>query len=377
MSEPIRVLMLVDGIGPNAGGAERMAIGLSGALADRGHEVTVCVTRDAGEGSARVPLERKGVRVIALDRRPGRLNLRAFRPLVRFLREQRPQVLHAHKFGSNVWGVLFGRLFRVPVVIAHEQTWSYQGNPGRLVVDSAIGRLADRFVAVSSADAESMVSRERVPRDKVVVIPNAYIPRPEPDGPDLREELGIDPSVPLVGTAAVLRPQKNLEVLLDAFVIVARELPHARLLIAGKGERGEALRAYAAGLECADRIRFLGLREDVGNVIRGLDVVAMSSDFEGTPLFAAECLANGAALVATRVGGLPDLIEDGVNGRLVPPRDPDALAGAILELLRDTERRNRIERAARDSAEDLSIERVAARFADLYRTALAEKSHGP
>lgn len=373
MSDPIRVLMLVDGIGPNPGGAERMNIGLSEALADRGHDVTVCVTRSGtGPDSARPQLEAKGVRVIGLDR-PGRLGLRGFRPLTRFLRQHRPQVLHAHKFGSNVWGTLFGRVHRVPAVIAHEQTWSYEGNRGRVLVDSAIGRLASRFIAVSSADAEKMVSREHVPAEKVVVIPNAYIPRPEPEGPSLREELGIDASTPVVGTAAVLRPQKALEVLLDAFVIVAGELSDAQLLIAGRGERGEALRAYAAGLECSERIRFLGLREDVGNFIRGLDVVAMSSDFEGTPLFATECMANGTALVATRVGGLPDLIENGVSGVLVPPRDPAALAEAILALLRDPERRGRIEAAAGERADELSIDRIADRFADLYRTVLAEK----
>src|SRR3954452_786920 len=109
MSDPIRVLMLVDGIGPNAGGGERMAIGLAGALQGRGLEVTVCVTRTAtGPGSARAELEAKGVRGIGLER-AGKIGLRGFRPLARYLREQRPQVLHAHKFGSNVWGVLFGR----------------------------------------------------------------------------------------------------------------------------------------------------------------------------------------------------------------------------------------------------------------------------
>jgi glycosyltransferase involved in cell wall biosynthesis len=363
--------MLVDGIGPNAGGGERMAIGLAGALQDGGHDVTVCVTRTgAGPESARSELEAKGVRVLCLERH-GRIGLRGFRPLARHLREHRPDVLHAHKFGSNVWGVLFGRAFRIPAVIAHEQTWSYEGNPGRAMADSAIGRLASRFVAVSSADAERMVSHERVPERKVVVIPNAYVPRPEPEGQDLRTELGLDPATPLVGTAAVLRPQKALEVLMDAFTIVSGELPDARLVIAGKGEHGEVLRSYAAGLPTAERISFLGLREDVGNVIRGLDVVAMSSDFEGTPLFVAECMTNGAALVATRVGGIPDLIEDGVTGVLVPPRDPEALARAILDLLRDPERREQIGARARERSADLSIDRIADRFVELYREALA------
>ena len=126
-------------------------------------------------------------------------------------------------FGSNLWGTLVGSACRVPVVIAQEHTWSYEGAPWRVWLDGqVIGRLATRFVAVSEADAERMVTIEHVPTRKVTVVPTAYVPQPEGStDTDLRAELGLAPDTPLYGSASNMRPQKALEVMLDA---------HAKLL---------------------------------------------------------------------------------------------------------------------------------------------------
>lgn len=369
-SDRVRVLMLSDELG--WGGAERFMVGLATNLPQDRFEVTVCTTRGQWRGPLIGEMEEVGVRYVNLSRR-GRYDLRPFPRLLRMLRDV--DVLHAHKFGSNVWGTLFGRLARVPAVIAHEQTWSYEGNPVRRVLDGRfIGRFADAFVAVSQADRDRMISIEGVPPDKPIVIPNAYIPRrtAEDEG-DLRAELGIEPDVPLVGTAAVLRAQKNLEVLLDAFAEVVGQVPDAELILAGAGPRREALEEHAARQGIAERTRFLGLRNDVNVVLRGLDVAAMSSDYEGLPLFACECLANGTPLVSTDVGGLSDLVEDGRSGLLVPARDPGALAAAIVSLLRDPERRRAMGEAGRARLQEFTIDRVVPRFVELYDRLLSER----
>lgn len=366
----VRVLMLSDELG--WGGAERFMVGLATNLPQDRYEVTVCTTRGQWRGPLIGEMEEVGVRYVNLGRR-GRYDLRPFPRLVRMLRDV--DVVHAHKFGSNVWGTLFGRLARVPVVVAHEQTWSYEGNPVRRTLDGQfIGRFADAFVAVSTADRDRMISVEGVPADKPIVIPNAYIPRRTADDEgDLRSELGIGPDVPLVGTAAVLRPQKNLEVLLDAFAAVLREVPEAQLVVAGEGPRREPLEEHAARLGIAERTCFLGLRNDVNVVLRGLDVAAMSSDYEGLPLFACECLANGTPLVSTDVGGLSDLVEDGRSGLLVPPRDSGAMAAAIVSLLRDPERRRAIGDAGRERLQEFTIDRIVPRFTELYDRLLGER----
>ncbi len=235
-----KVLMLVNRLRFGGGGAERFLVGLAAHLPPERFEVVVCTTRPS-EGALLESMLAQGVEHVPLDRR-GRLDARAFARLVRILRERRIDVLHAHMFGSNVWGTLLGRLARVPVVIAQEQTWDYVGQPVRKFLDGRlIGRYADVFVAVSHRDAERMVELEGVPRDKVRVIPNAYVPRPSDTSRDLRAELGIPADAPVVGTAAVHRPQKALEVLLEAFADLRERLPAAHLLLGGDGPRRAAL----------------------------------------------------------------------------------------------------------------------------------------
>lgn len=297
--------------------------------------------------------------------------------LAGLLRRERFDVLHTHMFGSNLWGMLAAGACRVPVRIAHEHTWSYEGNPLRAWLDGhVIGPLCSRFIAVSSADAERMVRIEHVPPAKVMVMPTAYVPRPAAGGLDLRAELGLAPGTPLYGTAAVLRPQKALEVLVAAHVHVLAARPDAHLVIAGDGECRAAIEAQVAAASIGDSVHLLGRRSDVDALIAELDVAAMSSDFEGTPLFALECLANRTPLVSTAVGGLPDLLDDGRTGLLVPPRDPHALAAAIVSLLGDADRRERMADAAFGRLDDYRLETIAHRFGDLYERLYAERRRG-
>jgi glycosyltransferase involved in cell wall biosynthesis len=156
----------------------------------------------------------------------------------------------------------------------------------------------------------------------------------------------------------------------EAFAALADRHPQAHLVLGGDGPCEPELRELVAQTGLADRVHFLGMRQDVPEILRSLDVAVMSSDFEGTPLFALECMAAGTPLVATRVGGLPDLIDDGHTGTLVPPRDPAALSAAIDELISDPERREAVAAAARERAKEFSIDRIAERFASLYESLL-------
>lgn len=358
------MVLLVDKL-TDWGGAERFTAGLACELAERGIEVWACSTRGADPSVIRT-LERAGVRQLDLGR-SGKADVHRFAPLVRLLRRERVDVVHAHGLGSNVWGTIFARTCGVPVVIAQEHTWSYSGQPLRILLDRhLVGRFATRFVAVSRLDAWRMVAIERVPAGKVLRIPAAHIPRPPSEPPQLRAELGLDPGTPLVGSVAVLRSQKALKVLIAAHARILERVPGAHLVLAGDGDQRPGLERCAAELGLSERVHFLGMRADVDGILRELDVAAMSSDWEGTPLSAYECFANGTPLVATNVGGLPEIVENGVTGVLVPPRDPTALANAIAGLLLDPTVRSRLAAAAAERLDEFSIETVAARFADLY-----------
>jgi glycosyltransferase involved in cell wall biosynthesis len=362
-NDRIRIVILIESLDADPGGAERLVVALATRLPGDRFDVTVCTTR-AVEGKLIERVRAAGVRHLALDRR-SRLDLLAWRRLIRFLRDQRVDVIHAHLWGSNFWGSVLGRACGVPAVIAHEHTWAYRGKPYRRFLDGyVIGRLATVFLTVANKDL--MVAWEHVPAQKVQLMPNPYIPRPSsPDG-DLRAELGLDPDVPVVGTAARMRPQKALHVLLDAFAEVSRALPDARLLLAGDGPCRPRLERRVGELGLSDRVHLLGMREDMDVLLRALDVAAMSSEFEGSPLFGFECMANEVPLVATAVGGLNDVFEHGRTALLVPAGDSEALAGSIVSLLRDHERRERIAAAAHAELENYTIERVIARYVALY-----------
>jgi glycosyltransferase involved in cell wall biosynthesis len=364
----LRVLQMV-GFLSRDGGAERFMLGLTTHLPRDRFEPWVCAPRGA-EPAAVQELAEAGIPFVDLGRR-GRWDAHRTAGLLSLLRRERFSVLHTHMFGSNLWGALMGPACGVPVVIAHEHTWSYEGKPWRAWLDGrVIGRRVTRFIAVSAADAQRMVSIERVPPEKVTVIPTALIPRVRLAEGDLRAELGLEPGTPLIGSVAQLRRQKALDVLIDAHARVLEAIPSAHLVVAGDGDCRAELERHAIAAGVADRTHFLGRRDDVDCILEALDVAAMSSDFEGRPLFALECMALGTPLVATAVGGLPEMIDDGRTGLLVPPRRADALADALVSLLLDPGRRGRIAAAAATQVD--RIDAVAAQFAELYERLVRE-----
>ena len=360
----LRVLMLI-GKMVHGGGAERTMVALATHLPRDRFDVTIATTRPSA-GPLLERVHANGIRHLALDRRH-RLDVAAFRRLGRFLRQERIDVLHSHLFGSNLWGSIFGRLTSVPAVIAHEHTWSYEGQPWRRVLDGQIiGRLADTFVSVSERDRARMIELERVPARKVVVLPNPYIPRTGQGEVDLRRQLGLAPDAPVVATAAVLRPQKALEVLVDAFAEVAAALPDAVLVIAGDGPCRAALEQRVRDRRLAERVTFLGWFNDVTSLLAAADVAALSSDYEGAPLFALECMVHRTPLVSTDVGNVAETFGDGRGVTIVPRRDPAALGAAVTALLRDADRRAAQAAVAAERMQRYQVDNVVGEFAALY-----------
>ncbi|MDQ6805763.1 MAG: glycosyltransferase family 4 protein [Actinomycetota bacterium] len=363
----LRVLTLID-VAAAQGGAERFAIGLASNLPRDRFEPSICSTREMEPATASA-LDVLGISHVNLGRK-AKWDVHRIGGLARLLRRERIDILHAHKFGSNLWGALIGRACQVPVVLAHEHTWSYQNDPLRVWLDGrVIGRLVTRFIAVSEADRERMVEIEHVPREKTVVIPaNVYIPSLGSGDGDLRSELGLTPDTPVIAVVAVLRPQKALSVLLEAYALVLDRAPTAHLVIAGDGPSQLELEQLATDLALDGRLHFLGRRDDVDSILRAADVAALSSDFEGTPLFVTECMASRTPLVATAVGGVPDLIKHGRSGLLVPPRDPAALADGLARLLADPAERERLASEAALRLSEFTIDTITARVCELYET---------
>ena len=360
----LRVVTLVDR--PTVtGGAERLAVQVATRLDPERFESILCASRRTEEPLLDRELEEAGVEVLALNR-GSRLDVRAWRPLVRRLRDV--DVVHAHMFGSNVWGTVLGRLSHVPVVVAHEHTWSFQGQAWRRFLDrELVGRFADAFVAVSGEDRRKMIEVEGVDPDKIRLIANGIPDPPGGSGEQVRRELGLDAGAPVIGVVCELRAQKALEVLFEAAVLLREEFPELAVLVAGDGPERERLEAEVQRLGAGGTVRLLGIRRDVPALLDALDVAVLSSDFEGSPLSVMEYMAAGKPVVSTRVGGLPELIEDGAHGVLVEPRSPEALAEAVGRLLRDPGEARRMGAAGREKQQrEFSLDAMVRRVEQLY-----------
>ncbi len=331
----------------------------------------LCATRPVA-GASLEPILAAGVQVLCLERR-SRAALAAWRPLIAFLRDQRVDVLHTHKFGSNVWGTVIGRLAGVPVIIAHEHTWSYDGGPLRRLLDrEVVARAAHVFLAVSREDRQRMIDVEHVDPSRVRFIPNGIPRRPLGRGGAVRAELGIPTGAPVIGSVASLRPQKALHVLIEGAALLVRDFPDLRVLIAGQGEEEIRIRSLIRTHDLGRVVFMLGHRPDVPDVLATLDVAVSTSDWEGSPLAVMEYMAAGKAIVATRVGGVPDLVTHGVHGLLVERGDVRGLAHAVADLLSDPQRRvamgaqgRRRQRVEFDI--DLMVQRLEMLYEELFR----------
>lgn len=349
----LRVLTLVDHLTPS-GGAERLSARIAMRLDPERFEAIYCASRwdpartNENQAGLLRELEGAGVRAVGLGRN-SKLAVWQWWPLIRLLRQESVEIIHSHKYGSNIWAVVLGRLARVPVVVAHEHSWSYRGRPVRKLLDRwLIARGSSAFLTVSEEDRRRMIEIERIRPDEVTLLPNGIDALPAADGARVREELGIARGVPVLVSVAVLREEKQLHLLIQAAAELAREFPGLRLLIAGGGPLHDELAGLAAQLGIADAVRLLGPRRDVPDVLAAADVAVLCSRFEGTPLSVLEYMDAGLPVVASRVGGLPHVIEHGVHGLLTEPNDAHALAGGIRELLSDPGRARRMGAAGRE-----------------------------
>jgi glycosyltransferase involved in cell wall biosynthesis len=294
--------------------------------------------------------------------------------LVRLLRRERPAVFHAHMSSPVAckWGLAAAVLARVPAVLGTVQVGAYEP-PNRSAYWQlrALARGVDRYLAVSGEIAAELVERLDWPAEKVEVAYNAVdverasVPAP----PGLRTQLGGSETRPLVLTPARLDAQKGHGVLLEAIA----EVPAALFLLAGDGPERGALEARAAELGVAERVSFLGRREDVPQLLAACDVFVLPSLYEGSSLAVLEAMAAGTAIVSSAIGGTEELIDDGRSGLLVAPGDAPALAAALRKLLGDSQLREDFAARARERVEaGLTREQNADRIAAVYRELLGE-----
>lgn len=307
---------------------------------------------------------------------------RAILRLARLLRRERVEVLQTHLFDAGVVGLLAARLARTPVVVVarHHLDEPYLlGTRWHVKTDGWMARRASCVVVPSDAVRRHMIAREGLRGDNVEVIHYGFDfadfdATPE-DGQRVRAEFGLESSF-VLGNVGRFFKNKGHAYLTEALAELRREIPNIKLVLLGSGERGwieEAARTH--GVE--DRIIFAGFRKDVPACMRAFDLLVHPSLSESFGQVLVEAMAVGTPVVASSVGGVPEIVSDGETGLLVPAMDAGAIARAVLDLYRDADKRERLALAGQRSVrERFTDEQMVKGYLDCYRRYLEKSFKG-
>jgi glycosyltransferase involved in cell wall biosynthesis len=335
----------------------------------------------------------RGVEVINLPSLVRRISpwndLKAFVLIWSMIRRYKPHIVHTHTSKAGVLGRIAAWLARVPVVIHKPHGHVFYGHfSPRLskffvLLEKLLGEITDQLVALTPMEARDYVSLRVLTADKVTIIHSgvdvALFSKVAMQSTEKRKELGVPPHSLVVGYVGWLIPIKGVTYLVSAMAEVMKRHPNSLLVLAGKGdERGGEeikLKEQVENLRLDDNVRFLGWRSDVDAIMGCFDIFVLPSLNEGMGRVLVEAMAAGLPIVASRVGGIPDLVKDGQNGLLVPAEDASALAKAISDLLSDKERRNRMGEAGKKMCLPYSAEAMVEQIDDLYKDLLAKYSN--
>jgi glycosyltransferase involved in cell wall biosynthesis len=362
------------------GGPERQVLGLGCALRVSDFQSHFLLFPEGGACHAFAQrLLEQGLETTVLDKDTPRLYA-AFRELVNHLRSLSADLLCCHGYKANLLGRFAARRLGIPVV-AVSRGWTGENLRIRLydALDRRNLRYMDRIVCVSEAQA-ARVRATGAPADRVHVIHNAVeagrFQKPDREGHERLRSLFQVPVERIVAAAGRLSPEKGFDVLIDCAVQVLRDEPSAGFVLFGEGPLRGALERQIAEHGLRERVVLAGFRADLDRFLPFADLLVLPSYSEGLPNVVLEAFGAGVPVVATAVGGTPEVVEDGVNGYLVPAGNAQALGRRVLDVLRDPDARSRMGQHGRCRVlEEFTFESQSARYQDLFRTLLPRNSH--
>ena len=381
--ERIRVMRIIARL--NIGGPALHATLLTERLDPRRyHSILVTGVEEAGEGNYLALHGRRSPEVVVLPALGREIDLRrdvtTLLQLVRLIRRVRPHIVHTHTAKAGGVGRLAAWLARVPVIVhtyhGHVLDGYFAAWKTRVFVaiERWLARRTDCLLAVSDNVRRELLARGIGTAARLRVLPlglelDRFVAADTCRG-HLRRELGVKPDTPLTGIVARLVPIKAHETFVAVAALLARRTD-AHFVVVGDGERRAELERLAGNAGMNDRIHFLGWRADLERIYADLDVVVLTSRNEGSPVALIESMAAGRPVVATRVGGVPDVVQDGVSGLLVGVGDVEGLASAVEQLINDPARGRLMGQAGRERVQRMyGAERLLRDIDALYQELL-------
>ncbi len=305
-----------------------------------------------------------------------KLDIDIFVRLYRRLKALAPHIVHTWLFTANSYGRAAGVLARVPVLIASERSLDPWKNPLHHLVDGTLGAFTQCIVVNAHAVRERVGNLHPFLGRKTTVIYNG-VPalKPAIQAATMRDRLGIPRDARVLVSMGRLSPEKGFADLLYAFRIVSEKMDDAYLLIVGRGEEGQRLEALCSRLGLGERVRFLGEQSCVPDILRAADLFVLASIYEGLPNTVLEAMQVGVPVVATAVGGVPEALQEGEAGVLVPPGSQSELAVRILWLLeRPAQRKRFVSQAKEWLGAQFGLTRMIGEYERLYLALMDEHS---
>ncbi len=304
-------------------------------------------------------------------------SLKSLRSCMNALREFEPDILHTHGGTPGLWGRLAARLSGVPIVVHtyHGLHILYRGAIARTVLlwlERALLRITSHIICVSSADLVSAKQYGLLREVDASVVRNG-VEVGLVKSPSVEKKLRIRLSIPskglIVGSIGRMHHQKGYYYLLRAASAIVRERKDVYFVLVGDGPEMNQLQEESERMGLADHVRFMGAMDNASELIPAFDIFVLPSLWEGFPIVLLEASAAGKPIVATSIDGSKEIIRDGVNGILVPPKDPERLSKAILRLVAQPALRRRLGKAARSQAlREFDVKQMAKRISDIYES---------
>ena len=366
-SNPVkRVLHVIDSL--HLGGAQEVVLNLATCGSSRfRHEVATM----HGHGIYWNRLREAGIKVHSLS--PHKFLPAYLATLPALLFAKRPDILHCHLIPSNIIAKPLGALMGVPLILNHDHTNDPQriDNKLLLALDKATNRFAHHLIAVAGACRDFLIQHESIPPEKITLVPNAIDLRRFSPGQitrrDARSKLGLSPDAPVIAGVGRLNSQKNFSLFLDVAAALGPKFPNLRFLLAGEGPEEAMLREKALQLGLTDRIVFAGYIADTRQVYAAADILLMPSRFEGLPMTLLEAMAMNLPVVASKLDGIAEVIEEGREGYLVDSADVTAFAERCAALLEHPAKSSELATNARAKIEArFSVERMTSAVESIY-----------
>ena len=372
----IKVLRVLPSL--EMGGVEKTLISLLPHLEEKGFTVKVCTLYR--KDILAKELEKIGIPVINIGMR-ARIDidlkyLRGIFHLAEFIRKEKFHIVHTHLYRANTPGRIAAILARVPIIIANEHNVDSWKTFSQRRMDRFLAKFTDKIIAVSQKVKKFYVNEVGIPEDKLEVIYNGVdLKRFEKDFDKRkkRKELGLPLSSPLVGTIGRLQPQKDHKTFLKASSLILKKFPKVHFLIVGGGSLRDELEDFTKELKIEKNVHFLGERKDIEEILPLMDIFVLTSKREGFPITILEAMACGLPVVATSVGGCPELVEEGETGFIVSPKNPVLLSKRVINLLRNRALGGKMGQKAKKRANLFTIEKMGEYTTLLYNKLIVGK----